>query len=157
MPKRVVKTKSNEDESVLSIKDRDLIILQASPQLSLSTLQDVVFQGFSSARELLKKGQDWMAFGAGERPHWAGKTLWIGLTESVPLELVDGLQAYLENAGVLVEREMGRALLNGLIPFARLSGDGLELLVPQPLVGTPGRKVIRGGMEAQVRGYFTKS
>ncbi|MDP1917101.1 MAG: hypothetical protein Q8L14_12750 [Myxococcales bacterium] len=158
MAKRIAKAnlKANQDESVLSIRERDLIILQATPHVSLSVLEDMVLQGFSSAHELPKTGDDWLAFSASQRAHWAGKTLWIGLSESVPLELVDGLQAHLESAGLLVEREMGRALHNGMNPFARMSGAELEVLVPQPLVRTPGRKVNRGGIKANVRGYFVK-
>jgi hypothetical protein len=157
MAKRAkAKSKVDRDESVLSVDERELIILQASPRLSLSALEDVVFQGFSSASELLKKGEDWMAFSASQLPHWAGKTMWIGFSENVSLELIDGLQAHLESAGVVIEREMGRALHNQMNPFARLSGDGLELLVPQPLVGTPGRRLVRGGIEVRVRGYFVE-
>lgn len=156
MAKRIAKTKSkaNQDESVVSIKDQDLIILQATPQVSLSALEDAVFQGFSTGRNLHKKGQDWLAFSASDRSHWAGKTLWIGFSESVALELIDGLQAYLENEGVPVDREMGMAVHNDLRPFARLANEGPELLVPQALVGAPGRKLSRGGVELSARGYL---
>lgn len=156
MAKRTAKAKSkaNQDVSVVSIKDQDLIILQASPQFALSALEDAVFQGFSTGRNLHKKGQEWLAFSASDRSHWAGKTLWIGFSEDVALELIDGLQAYLGNEGVPVDREMGRAIHNELRPFARLADEGPELLVPQPLVGGPGRKLSRGGVELSVRGYL---
>ncbi len=149
-----VKSKANQDVSVVSIKDQDLIILQASPQFALSALEDAVFQGFSTGRNLHKKGQEWLAFSASDRSHWAGKTLWIGFSEDVALELIDGLQAYLGNEGGPVDREMGRAIHNELRPFARLADEGPELLVPQPLVGAPGRKLSRGGVELSVRGYL---
>lgn len=156
MAKRLVKSKSNPNDPspILSIRDRDLIILQATPHVSLSALEDAVFQGFSTGRNLHKKGQEWLAFSASDRSQWAGKTLWIGFSENVALELVDGLQAYLENEGVPVDREMGMAFHNDLRPFARLSDEGPELLVPQALVGAPGRKLSRGGVEMSVRGYL---
>ena len=53
-------------------------------------------------------------------PHYAGLSTWIGIAKSVPLAVIDMIQAVLQAAGMEVERDMGRAIHLELNPFARL-------------------------------------
>ena len=60
--------------------------------------------------------------------------------QDVPVPVVDSLQDIFEAVGSEVQREMGRALHSRLTPFARVSDEGLELLVPAALVGARPRR-----------------
>lgn len=142
-------------DAVLCIPEQQLIMLQTTPHVSQSDVQDMVFQGLWALREKQLRGAEWLAFSATECTHWSGKSLWLGFSESVPLPLVDAFQGILEKSGLEVEREMGFALRNELIPFARLSGDGLELLAPAALAGDTSNKrtVKRGSVEPIVRAF----
>lgn len=142
-------------DGVLCIPEQEILILQTTPNVSHSDLQDMVFQGLWALREKQSPAAEWLAFSATECTHWSGKSLWLGFSQSVPMPLVDAFQGILEKSGLEVEREMGFALRNELIAFARLSVDGLELLVPAALAGDPGTKrtVRRGSVEAVVRPY----
>jgi hypothetical protein len=115
----------------------------------------MLFQGLWALREKQTPGSEWLAFSATGCTHWSGKSLWLGFSQSVPLPLVDAFQGILERSGLEVEREMGFALRNELIPFARLTGDGLEILVPVALAGDTAKKrtVKRGSVEPTVRAF----
>jgi N-dimethylarginine dimethylaminohydrolase len=118
-------------------------------------MQDVVFTVFSLAAAKRRPGEQWWAFGDSDRLHVTGKSLWIALSKSTPLPVINTIQSGLEAEDVEVERELGRALHLELSPFARLSDDGLELLVPAALAGDPTRKRIveRASIPTLARGY----
>jgi hypothetical protein len=136
------------------IADLYVVLLQVKANGRVDE-QDVVFNVFESESKRWRDGAAWLAFHKSEMPHHAGRSTWIGLAKSMPLPVVDMIQAVLQAAGMEVERDMGRAMHLELNPFARLSADGLEVLVPAALVGDPNaRRVIdRGGVKAIARGY----
>lgn len=138
----------------VTIPDLDVVLLQtASGRLAL---QDVVFNVFEAESERRREGTSWLAFHGSGMPHHMGKSEWIGLSKSVPLEVIDMIQAVLTSSSIGVEREMGRALHLDLNPFARLSDDGLEILVPAAVVGDPDdrRTIERAGVTVTARGYI---
>jgi len=119
----------------LTIEEQDVLVLQALPGSATANFRDVVFGAFDSARDQRRPGTQWWCFGDTDRKHVGGKSLWIGLSQSVPLPVVDAIQAVLDAEGLEVEREIGPARHLDLTPFARLSDDGLEILVPAALAG----------------------
>lgn len=139
----------------ITVRDRDVILLEATPRLAISDIQDLVFDGFSAAKSSRRKGTEWLALSRTEMPHHGGKSTWIALSTSIPLPVMDAIQRSFEKAGLQVEREMGRALRYKLQPFARLSDDGLEILVPAALASDPKirRTVPRGRTAPTARGY----
>ncbi len=138
----------------VAIDDQDVVLLQLRDNGRVN-IQDIAFAVFEAKAPGRRAGATWFAFHASGKPHHGGKSTWLGLSNSVPLEVLDMLQAVLQAAGMDVERDTGRALRLQLDPLARLSDDGLEILVPAALVGEPGqRRVIdRGGTPAIARGY----
>lgn len=142
----------------ITIDEQDVILLETTARLDMSSLQDIVFGALWSARAQRRHGAQWLAFGDSDRLHVTGMSTWIGLSRSLPLAVVDAIQAAFEAEGLEVEREMGRALHLDLSPFARLSEDGLEILVPAALAGDPTRKRIveRGTTRPFARGYYVK-
>ena len=142
------------NEGSVEISERDVILLQMAPGIGPENL---VFEEFSAAAKSRRKGTEWLAFSRSDAPHHMGKSEWLGLSKSVPLKVIDVIQAAIEAAGVDVDREIGRALQNQLVPFARLSDDGLEILVPAALAGSPGRVVPRGSARPTARGYVMGS
>lgn len=136
------------------IMDLDVVLLQMKDSGRVN-VQDVVFTVFESEAKRWRGGAAWLAFYQSDVAHHSGLSTWIGLSKSVPLPVIDLLQQVLQAANGEVEREMGRALHLQMNPFARLSDDGLELLVPAALVGDPNaRRVIeRGGIHTIARGY----
>ncbi len=141
----------------LTIAEQDVVVLESEPGNSMS-MQDIVFDAFWSERGRRRRGSQWLAFYTMSKPHVTGKSTWIGLSRSVPVPLVDAIQTAIKSSGLAVEREMCRALHVRLLPFARLSDDGLELLVPAALVGDPTRKrtIDRGETRPVARGYYLK-
>jgi hypothetical protein len=147
---------SSGDELV--IREQDVVLIQATPELGYSDLQDLVFGSFVGARELRRAGTQWLAFSGTGRLHFVGRSEWIGLSKSVPLDVMDFIQHRFEKAGCDVGREMGRSLHHGMLPFARLSDDGLEILVPAALVGPDRKRIVpRGGTEPIARGYVLRA
>lgn len=148
-------TEAPSREPYVEIAEQDVILLQTTNVLGSNGLQDLVFRVFTAEGGRRRSGAQWLAFDGTGRPHYEGKTEWIGLSKSVPLSTIGMIQAAMESAGLSVEREMGRALRLDMNPFARLSDDGLEILVPAALVGDPNaRRVIeRGGTRPVARGY----
>lgn len=139
----------------ISIDDQDVILLETNNYIGMSGLENIVFRAFAANASSRRAGTAWLAFGTCGRPHHAGKDSWIGLSRSVPLPIINGVQAEMVASGLEVEREMGRALHLKMNPLARLSDDGLEILVPAALVGDPSNKrvVPRGGTNPVARGY----
>ena len=142
----------------LTIQEQDVLLLQGRPSGRAADFRDLVFGVFDSMRDRRASGAQWLAFGDEDRPHVSGKSLWIGISRSVPPPVVDAIQAMLDANGLDTEREMGRARHLALTPFARLADDGLEILVPAALAGDPTRKrtVDRGGPALLARGYHLK-
>lgn len=136
------------------ITDLDVLLLQTDDSGVLD-VEDVVFSVFESEAERRREGSTWLAFHRSGMPHYAGKSVWLGLSKSVPAAVVDLIQAVLRAADMDVERDMGRVVHLDLNPFARLSEDGLEILVPAALVGDPAarRGIERGGVKVIARGY----
>jgi hypothetical protein len=136
------------------IADLDVVLLQVKDNGRVD-IRDVVFNVFESESKRWRDGAAWLAFHKSDMPHHAGLSTWIGLSKGVPLAVIDTIQVVLHEAGMEVAREMGRAMHLEMNPFARLSGDGLEILVPAALVGDPNaRRVIeRGGVKVIARGY----
>ncbi len=136
------------------IADLDVVLLQLNAN-GRADERDVVFNVFESESKRWRDGAAWLAFHKSDMPHHAGLSTWIGISKSVPLAVIDMIQAVLQAAGMEVERDVGRAVHLELNPFARLSPDGLEILVPAALVGDPSaRRVIeRGGVKTIARGY----
>ena len=142
----------------LQIHDMDAVLLQATPKLAFSDLEDLVFGSFVGASELWRAGSEWLAFGGSGMRHFEGKSDWIGLSKSIPLDVMDFIQHRFQKAGCAVGREVGRPLHYGMHPFARLSDDGLEILVPAALVGPDKKRIVpRGGTEPIARGYIVKA
>lgn len=143
----------------VEIAEQDVVLLQTTNLLGARGLQDIVFRVFAAETGRRRAGATWLAFYTTGMPHHAGKAEWIGLSQSVPLATVDLIQAAMRTAGLPVERELGRALHLDLNPFARLSEDGLEILVPAALAGDPAaRRVIeRDGTRPVARGYTLRS
>ena len=141
--------------SYVTIAEQDLILLQTTDQLGMPGLEDRIFQAFTMSERSRRAGTQWLAFGRSDMPHHMGKSSWIGLSRSIPLPIIDAIQTSIEAAGLEVERDMGRAFHLKMNPFARLSDDGLEILVPAALVGDPTKKRIveRGGSKPTARGY----
>ncbi len=141
----------------LVVVEREVLILQALPG-GTSDERDLVFGVFDAARQHRRDGSQWWAFADSDRLHVHGKTTWLGLSNDVPPPVVDAIQTALDAEGRAVERELGRALQLDLTPFARLSDDGLEILVPAALAGDPTRKRIvdRAGLALLARGYRVK-
>lgn len=141
--------------SFITIDDQDVILLETNNHIGVSGLEDIVFRVFAAHASSRRSGTAWLAFGTTGRSHHSGKDSWIGLSRAVPLQVVERIQAHMMASGLQVEREMGRALHLNLNPFARLSDDGLEILVPAALVGDPSAKRIvpRGGTDPVARGY----
>lgn len=157
--KRSVPTKAEvalnpEQYAHVPIGDIDVLLLQFNPNGRVNE-QDVVFNVFESELERWQTGAAWLAFQKSDKRHHAGRSTWLGFAKSVPIAVVDLVETVLKEAGMEVERDMGRAVHLDLNPFARVSADGLEILVPASLVGDPkARRVIeRGGVEAIARGY----
>jgi hypothetical protein len=146
---------TSANDPYVSITERDVILLQTTNHLGTSGLQDLVFQVFSMCSRSRRPGTEWLAFSTSDRLHHANKSSWIGLSKSIPLAVIDAIQAAMKDAGLDVEREMGLALHLDMNPFARLSDDGLEILVPAALAGDPHvkRLVERGGTSPVARGY----
>lgn len=138
---------------VLTIDEQDVVVLQVPPRFGVNDLQDVVFAAFAGAGTQRFTKSGWLAFNATGRRHVEGKSEWLGLSRSVPLPVLDAIQGCLEHMGLQVRREMGRAIRLDLNPFARLSADGLEILVPAALAGDRRRSVPRGETTPVVRGY----
>jgi hypothetical protein len=136
------------------IADLDVVLLQVKANGRVDE-RNVVFNVFESESERWRDGAAWLAFHKSDMPHHAGLSTWIGIAKSVPLAVIDMIQAVLQAAGMEVERDIGRATHLELNPFARLSADGLEILVPAALVGDPNarRVIYRGGVKAIARGY----
>jgi hypothetical protein len=136
------------------IADVDVVLLQVKDNGRVD-VQDAVFNVFESESKRWRTGAAWLAFHKSDMPHHAGLSTWLGVSKSVPLAVIDLIHAVLQAAGMEVGREMGRAMHLGLNPFARLSDDGIEILVPAALVGDPNaRRVIeRGGVKVVARGY----
>lgn len=136
------------------ITDLDVVLLEMNDNGTVN-VQDVVFNVFESESKRWREGAAWLAFQRSDMPHHRGLSTWIGITKSVPLAVIDMIQRVLQAAGMEVERDTGRAVYLNLNPFARLSEDGLEILVPAALVGDPkARRVIdRGGVKVIARGY----
>lgn len=153
-PTRTKAPPDSERYAHVQIADLDVILLQFKPSGRVNE-QDVVFNVFESESERWRDGAAWLAFHKSDMPHHAGRSTWLGIAKSVPLAVVDLIQAVLQAAGMEVERDIGRATHLALNPFARVSADGLEILVPAALVGDPNaRRVIeRGGVKAIARGY----
>ncbi len=139
------------------IGDLDVVLLQTRDSGEIDP-QDLVFDVFKSESKRRRRGETWLAFYRSEMPHHAGLSTWIGLSKSVPLPVLDLIQEVLIAANGNVSREMGRALHLNLNPFARLSDDGLEIMVPAALVGDPNaRRVIeRAGVKVIARGFTTE-
>ncbi len=156
-PPPIVEVDPSRDH--LTIGEQDVLLLQGRPSGRAPDFRDLVFGVFDSMRNQRASGAQWLAFGDTDRLHVSGKSWWIGLSRSVPLPVVDALQAMLDTNGFDTEREMGRARHLDLTPFARLSDDGLEILVPAALAGDPTRKrtVERGGLTLFARGYHLKA
>lgn len=164
--KRVAKSKTEKtaakvDESSVAgrydhvpIADDDVMLLQMK-DIGRVNVQDVVFTIFDSESARRRDGTAWLAFYGPHMPHHTGLSTWIGLSKSVPLPVLDLIQQVLRAANGEVARDTGRALHLDMQPFARLSDDGLEILVPAALVGDPTtRRVIdRGGVNVIARGY----
>ncbi len=144
--------------SNVSIAEQDVVLLQTTNHVGMLGLEDAVFQAFSRNERSRPAGTQWVAFGGSDMPHHIGRSNWIGLSRSVPLPVLDAIQAAIEAEGLQVERDVGRALHLKMNPFARLSDDGLEILVPAALVGDPTKKRIvpRGGTKPTARGYHVK-
>lgn len=138
----------------VQIADLDVVLLQLK-DIGRVNVQDVVFTVFESESKGRRDGAAWLAFHRSDMPHHTGLSTWIGLSKSVPAPVLDLIQKVLRAANGEVERDMGRALHLQMQPFARLSNDGLEILVPAALVGDPSaRRVIdRGGVKVIARGY----
>lgn len=143
--------------STLTIEEQDVVLLQMPPTLASTAIQDIVFAAFDRAGAQRLPTSGWLAFNRSDMLHVSGKSEWLGLSRSVPLTMLSAIQTSLEQHGLDVEREMGRAHRLTLIPFARLSEDGLELLVPAGLAGDWRRTVPRGKTTPVVRGYVIKA
>jgi hypothetical protein len=152
-PKKVQARSRKQYESV-SIDDVDVVLLQTVDHGSVS-LQDIVFHMFSSESHRRRDETQWLAFYGTDMPHVSGRSAWIGVSRSVPLAVLDLIEAAMCLSYGRVDREMGRALHLKLQPFGRLSDDGLEILVPAALVGDPSKRrvVSRSGIEVIARGY----
>ena len=134
--------------SPLTIDDQEVVLLhlKETPRINI---QDVVFLGFTFHLERRRRGTTWLAF---HRTNMPRDTTWIGFSLGTPPTVVDGIQGAFEATGMQVERSMGRALQLGMHPFARLSDDGLEILVSS---GDPiARRVVeRSGAKPVARGF----
>ncbi len=136
------------------IADLDVVLLQMNDTGRVN-VQDALFNVFESEAKRRRAGEAWLAFYESDMAHHAGLSTWVGISKSVPLAVIDLIQQVLQTGNGAVERDMGRPLHLKMTPFARLSDDGLEILVPAALVGDPNaRRVIeRGGTSAIARGY----
>jgi hypothetical protein len=143
----------------LTIGEQDVLLLQGRPSGRPPDFRDLVFGVFDSMRNQRAAGAEWLAFGDEDRRHVSGTSLWISISRSTPPPVVDALQAMLDVNGLDTEREMGRARHLDLTPFARLSDDGLEILVPAEIAGDPTRKRIvdRRGPTLFARGYHLQA
>ncbi|MBK7074603.1 MAG: hypothetical protein IPH44_20130 [Myxococcales bacterium] len=137
----------------LTIDEQDVVVLQMPSRLASTAIEDVVFAAFAGAGTQRFTKTGWLAFYATGMRHVEGKSEWLGLSRGLPLPVLDAIQDSLEQLGLAVRREMGRALQHNLTPFARLSPDGLEILVPAALAGDRRRTVPRGDTTPVVRGY----
>ncbi|MCX5747965.1 MAG: hypothetical protein NT062_36350 [Proteobacteria bacterium] len=148
-----------EGRDHITIEEQDVLLLQvAAARVGTSALEDLVFAAFWSFRSSRRQGSVWLAFQRSNRIHHLGKSDWIGLSLSVPTQTADSIQRSFEVHDLEVEREMGRALHLDLHPFARMSDDDLEILVPAGLAGDARRKrkVDRGDTSPIARGYYLK-
>lgn len=135
------------------IADLDVVLLQMNDTGRVN-VQDVVFNVFQSEAKRRRAGEAWLALYESDMAHHAGLSTWVGISKSVPLSVIDLIQQVLQTANA-VERDMGRPLHLKMTPFARLSDDGLEILVPAALVGDPNarRAIERGQTSPIARGY----
>ena len=157
MRKKTTSTRK-ASEDVLTIGDIDALLLQVAPRLAESNIEDLVFERFWGAREARRAGTQWLAFAGSGLTHYMGLSTWIALSRSVPETVVGFVQDGLEKAGMKVLREMGRPLRYRMLPFGRLSDDGLELLVPATLVGPDKQRVVpRGSVLPTARGYVLRA
>jgi hypothetical protein len=139
----------------VEIVDLDVLLLQMRDSGGVN-VQDVVFNVFESEAARWHAGPAWIAFHKSGMPHHAGLSTWLGISKSVPLQVIEMIETVLRATGTDVERDTGRALHLELNPFARLSDDGLEILVPAALVGDSEerRTIERGGVRIVARGYI---
>ena len=126
-------------EPVLIDPNEELIVLQISPDiknvvpgLSLPGLvATILLQCLAAAGPPpKKKKREWTAYIA-SRPHYQELTLWVGLSSSIPLEVVDTIQQRFELMGTEVGREMSTPQREEMLPLLRAAGRDIFLLVPE--------------------------
>lgn len=133
----VVKADGPEVAPVPIDPDEELVVLQMSPAIKdivpglglLGIVSTVLLQCLAAAWPPAKK-KAWTAYIA-SRPHYQELTLWVGLSESIPLEVIDTIQQRFELMGTEVGRELSTPRREEMTPLVRIAGRDIFLLVPE--------------------------
>lgn len=137
----------------ITIPEQDVVVLKVAADVGRAESEDIVFRRFAGAVRQ-PPTTAWLAFAISDQPHCAGQSPWIGLSRSTPQRVVDAIATEVERGDLDVSREICRVPSVPMLPFARLSSDGFEILVPAALTDLATRRSIsRGGVDVWARGY----
>ncbi len=133
--------------------NRDLLVLQVPTSVGYDLLVNLFLDASAAWAQTLEPGDEWFCFAGNNQQHYAGRNLWVAMTDNARPEMIEILQAGMERNGNDSSVEMGLAANLDLVPLFRVTASGCEWLIPAALVGAPGRTVTRARMTLPVRGY----